>query len=162
MTPLFLCSLYWVRSCRSVFSSARGHRVQISLMALMLKKTHNTQQGLASVSQFQRAIKGGSVLPHGHGLGGAVVRDKVVGNGAHRWLDDLGWDVNVARLRGDGQDLGDILLVRLVVLLQERVEVKQQELMHGNQARDEVHHCESDFELLVRFAKLGKHLLSEA
>jgi len=93
--------------------------VQISLMALMLavRKKKKKKDGACQRWSAVFLEKKGERLPHGHGLGRAVIRDKVVGNGAHCWLNNLRRDINVAGLRSDGQDLGDVLLVGLVVLL---------------------------------------------
>jgi hypothetical protein len=93
--------------------------------------------------------EGGGIKPNSHSLSGTVIRDKVVCNGPHSRLEDLRRDMNVTRLCRDGKDLSDVLLVRLEVLLEKGVEIKEQELMHCDQTRNEVHHSQSHFKLLI-------------
>lgn len=68
----------------------------------------------------------------------------------------------MAGLGGDGQDLGDILLVGLEVLLEERVEVQKEELVDSDEPREKVHGEQPDLELFVRLPQARKHLLCQS
>ena len=61
-----------------------------------------------------------------------------------------------SRHGGLGQRVGHLGLVRLHILLHERVEGQNDEFVGRNHARHQVHHKQLDFELVRRLAQLSR------
>lgn len=89
---------------------------------------------------------------------GHVVVDDLLGDR----LDFLGWHELVARLDDHGEDLADfVLLMRVQIAQNERVELKDEQVVSANQAGDESEHEQFDLILVVGLAELGEEALGE-